>query len=172
MKAALDVHYEGGRAFAACVVFDRWQDSEPAELIRTVVHGSLPYRAGRFYERELPCLMSVLRVAGHEFEAVIIDGYVHLRADAGKGLGLHLYESLDYSTTVIGVAKNPLRVADRFIAIRRGRSKKPLYISAAGCTVEYAAQSILRMYGPHRIPALLKRADHHARAGALSVPGE
>ncbi len=166
MKAALDVHYEGDRAVAACVVFDRWQDSEASDLIRTIVHGSLPYRAGRFYERELPCLMSVLHLTNHEFEVIIIDGYVHLKPGAGKGLGLHLCESLPYSPAVIGVAKSPLRVADRFVAIHRGRSRKPLYVSAVGCTVDHATRSILGMHGPYRIPALLKLADRHARTGA------
>ncbi|HNS89267.1 MAG TPA: hypothetical protein PLT33_07985 [Deltaproteobacteria bacterium] len=52
------------------------------------------------------------------------------------------------------------------MAIHRGRSRKPLYVSAVGCTLDHAAQSILSMYGPYRIPALLKLADRHARAGA------
>jgi deoxyribonuclease V len=108
--------------------------------------------------------MSLLGRSDHEFEAIIIDGYVHLRADAGKGLGVHLFESLSYLTVVIGVAKNPLKVADHFVLINRGRSRKPLFVSAIGCSVDQAARSILSMYGPYRIPTLLKLADHHARA--------
>jgi deoxyinosine 3'endonuclease (endonuclease V) len=34
MKAALDVHYAKGKAFAACIVFNTWLDSEPAETYR------------------------------------------------------------------------------------------------------------------------------------------
>ena len=169
MKAALDVHYESGRSIAACVVFDDWQDGEPAELVRAVVPGSLPYRPGRFYERELPCLLSVLHKARREFEAIVIDGYVHLRPDAGKGLGLHLFESLPYSPAVIGVAKSPLKVADSFTEIHRGRSRKPLSISAVGCALDYAAHSVLSMHGPFRIPTLLKLADRLAREGGSSA---
>jgi deoxyribonuclease V len=165
MKAALDVHYESDRSIAACVVFDDWLDSEPTELIRVVEPRALPYRAGRFYERELPCLMSVLERSGCEFDTIIIDGYVHLSSDAGKGLGAHLFESLPYSPAVIGVAKNPLKVADHFVLILRGRSRKPLFVSAIGCPVDQAARSILGMHGQYRIPTLLKLADHHARAG-------
>ncbi len=165
MKAALDVHYESDRSVAACVVFSHWPDSEPAELIRAVEPGALQYRPGRFYERELPCLLSVLKRAGREFETVVIDGYVHLRPDAGKGLGAHLFEALPYSPVVIGVAKNPLKVADRFVPVCRGGSSKPLYISAIGCSLEEAALSILSMHGPNRMPTLLKLADRCARSG-------
>ncbi len=37
MKAALDVHYAKGKAFAACIVFNTWLDSEPAKTYRVVV---------------------------------------------------------------------------------------------------------------------------------------
>jgi len=164
MKAALDVHYEIHRSIAACVVFDDWPDCGPAELIRVVVPGALEYRPGRFYERELPCLMSVLQLAGRQFGTIIIDGYVHLRDDAGKGLGVKLFESLPYSATVIGVAKNPLKVAGDFIEIHRGSSRKPLYISAIGCPVDQAARWVMGMHGPYRIPTLLRLADRHARS--------
>jgi deoxyribonuclease V len=163
MKAVLDVHYERNRSTAACVVFKNWPDSRPTELFQVVLPGTSQYRPGRFYLRELPSLMSVLQRAGHEFETVVIDGYVHLKDDVGKGLGVHLFESLSYSPVVIGVAKNPLKVADHFVPIVRGRSRKPLFVSAIGCSVDEAAQSILSMHGPHRIPMLLKLADQQAR---------
>jgi deoxyribonuclease V len=163
MKAALDVYYESDRSTAACVVFKNWSDSKPTELIRAVVPSTSQYRAGRFYLRELPCLTSALQQAGEEFETIVIDGYVHLKDDVGKGLGMHLFESLPYSPVVIGVAKNPLKVADHFVPINRGRSRKPLFISATGCSVNEAVQSILSMHGPHRIPTLLKLADQQAR---------
>ena len=164
MKAALDVHYGSEEPTAACVVFDDWQDSTAVDVIRKAVPSARKYRAGRFYERELPCLLAVLEYAGREFDTIVIDGYVHLKAEVGKGLGTHLFESLSYAPVVIGVAKNPLKIAERFVPIHRGKSKKPLFVSAVGCSVEKAAQSILSMHGPYRIPTLLKLADHHARA--------
>ena len=164
MKAALDVHYAKGKAFAACIVFNTWLDSEPAETYRTVVPFSSRYRAGRFYERELPCLLAVLNNTKHWYSTIVIDGFVHLKEPVGKGLGAHLYESLSYSTVVIGVAKSPLKMAECFVPIFRGKSKKPLYISSAGGGVEKAATSILNMHGPYRIPTLLLLADQRARS--------
>jgi deoxyribonuclease V len=163
MKAAVDVRYEKDRAVAACVVFDTWQDGEPARLVRTEVPAAARYRAGAFFERELPCLLSVLREADHRFEAIVIDGYVHLRPEVGKGLGASLCDTLAYSTEIIGVAKKPLAVADRFVEVRRGRSTKPLFVSAIGCPVERAAEHVSRMHGAYRIPTLLRLADRHAR---------
>lgn len=164
MKAALDVHYAKEKAFAACVVFKTWLDGKPAETYKAVLPFPSRYRAGRFYERELPSLLSVLNQTQHRFSAIVIDGFVHLKETVGKGLGVQLYESLSYSTAVIGVAKNPLQAADTFVPIFRGKSKKPLYISSAGCEVEKAAKLIANMHGPYRIPTLLLLADQYARS--------
>ncbi len=165
MKAALDVHYGREGATAACVVFKSWGDAAPVEVLRTTITDPAGYRPGRFYERELPCLLAVLRTAGREFESIVIDGYVHLKPGAGKGLGQHLREAIPYPAVVIGVAKNPLRVADRFVPVLRGRSSKPLFVSAAGCPLEKARKAVLAMHGPYRLPTLLKLADRRARGG-------
>jgi deoxyribonuclease V len=170
MKAALDVDYRGDAAIAACVVFGDWQDGEAAAVVRAEVQETAGYRAGAFYERELPCVMAVLEEARQQFEALVIDGYVHLRPDVGKGLGVHLAEALSYSPIIIGVAKNPLRVADRFRSIRRGRSAKPLFVSALGCPLDHAARAVLGMHGPHRIPTLLGLADRCARGAWPAQP--
>ena len=164
MKAALDVHYTREKAFAACVVFNTWHDSEATEIYRKSVSFPSRYQPGRFYERELPCLLAVLKHSKHQYSTIVIDGFVHLKKPAVKGLGAHLYESLPYSTVVIGVAKKPLKIADCFVPIYRGKSKNPLYISAIGSEVEKAATSILSMHGPYRIPTLLGLADQHARS--------
>lgn len=163
MKAALDVHYDGQGAAASCVVFESWEDSSPAEVHRAVIPEAAGYRPGRFYERELPGLLAVLAEAGREFESIVIDGYVHIRAGEGKGLGQHLWEALGREIEVIGVAKNPLRLADRFAPVLRGRSAKPLFVSAAGCSLAAARRAVLSMHGPYRIPTLLRLADQYAR---------
>lgn len=165
MKAAVDVHYGREGATAACVVFESWEDTAPIEVHRATIADPAEYQPGRFYERELPCLLAVLRVAGREFESIVIDGYVHLRPGAGKGLGQHLREALPYPAAVIGVAKNFLKVADRFVPVLRGRSYKPLFVSAVGCPLAEARKTLLIMPGPYRIPTLLKLADTLARGG-------
>lgn len=161
MKAALDVHYECDRAVAACVIFQHWQDSVPVRLVRTVVPAVAPYHAGRFYQRELPCLLYVLEQADQEFETILIDGFVHLRE--GKGLGHNLFETLPYHPAIIGVAKSMLKLADLYVPLLRGQSTKPLYISALGCSLDEAARLVGSMHGAYRLPTLLKLADRHAR---------
>jgi len=165
MRAIVDVHYAPRQATAACVVFTEWADRAPAAVVTTTLPAAAAYRAGRFYERELPCLMAVLQAAGDEFETIVIDGYVHLKPPIGKGLGAHLHGSLDYAPAVVGVAKAPLTVADCFLSVYRGRSRRPLFVSAIGCPVEQAASAVAGMHGPYRIPSLLKQADRHARTG-------
>lgn len=164
MKAALDVCYHDARAFAACVVFDSWLDEKPADVAHVSVPATRRYRAGRFFERELPSLLEVLNAVEQQFDTILIDGYVHLKEGNGRGLGAHLFDALPYSTAVIGVAKSPLAVADRFVPILRGRSMRPLYVSAVGCPVREAAGRVARMHGPHRIPTLLRLADRFARS--------
>jgi deoxyribonuclease V len=162
MKAILDVHYCDGRAHAACVAFESWLDGKALETFRVSVPGVRPYRPGRFFEREMPSLLAVLAEADTDFSHIIIDGYVHLNHDT-LGLGGHLHEALTYPAAVIGIAKNPLAVADRFTAIHRGRSAKPLFVSAIGCSLGEASEAIGAMHGPYRIPTLLRLADRIAR---------
>jgi deoxyribonuclease V len=163
MKAAVDVHWRGCEAVAACVTFVAWRDAAPREQFRVKGPAAAPYRPGRFFERELPLLLKVLDRAGRPFRTIVIDGYVHLRPCRGKGLGMHLYEALPYRTAVIGVAKNLSRIADRFVPILRGRSRRPLYVSAVGCPLERAAQVVAAMHGPHRLPTLLRAGDRPGR---------
>ena len=162
MKAALDAFYDGGHASAGCVVFESWSDSEAVTTHRVLVPGVRPYRPGRFFERELSPLLAVLEESGGQFSHIIVDGYVHLK-DGRMGLGAQLHQALSYPAVVIGVAKNPLAVADRFAAITRGRSAKPLFVSVVGWGLSDAAKAVAGMHGPHRIPTLLRFADRLAR---------
>jgi len=163
MRAIVDVCYRAGRATAACIVFSHWKDREPASVSWHIFPAAAPYRAGRFYQRELPCILAVLRKAGCEFETIVIDGYVHLEEKVGKGLGVQLYESLVYDPVIIGVAKSPLIIAKDCVPIYRGWSRRPLFISSLGCPVQVAARHIEAMHGHYRIPTLLRLADQLAR---------
>jgi deoxyribonuclease V len=164
MKAALDVSYGVVAAHVACVAFEGWSDAEAVATWRVSVQGVRPYRAGRFFERELSPLLAVIAESGTEFSHLLIDGYVHLKDQAG-GLGAHLHAALPYPAVVIGVAKNPLAVADRCVPMHRGRSTKPLFVSAIGCSLDEAVDAIETMHGPYRIPNLLRLADRVARSG-------
>jgi deoxyribonuclease V len=64
---------------------------------------------------------------------------------------------------VVGVAKRRFAGATDAVPVYRGLSRTPLYVTAEGISAVEAAHRVASMQGPHRIPTLLKRADHLAR---------
>lgn len=169
MIACVDAAYRDSEAVAACVLLHSWTDGVSAgEIVRTVAPVE-DYRPGEFYLRELPCILALLRQVREPPHAVVVDGYVWL-AEGRPGLGARLYESLGRSTAVVGVAKSRFAGATGAVPVMRGRSARPLYVSAAGIEVEQAAHHILMMHGAHRIPTLLKLADRLSRRRAGEPP--
>lgn len=165
--AAVDVHYSAGDVAVGVVVFRGWNASAPTEVLRWVGSGAQPYIPGEFYRRELPFIEQALRAAASypEVSVVIVDGYVEL--DHGRaGLGRHLYEALGGSAAVVGVAKTPFGDASWARPVRRGRSHRPLLVTAAGMSLDDASEGVRSMSGPNRLPALLKLADRMARGRA------
>ena len=171
MLACTDVDYRpDGTARAAAVLFEDWINQTPTHELIIRLNNMQPYVPGEFYRRELPCLVAVLDLAVNlagPLDAVIVDGYVTLDGAGHAGLGLHLYkylqEALGRTVPVIGVAKTAFRGSAHALALRRGTSHSPLYITAAGIDVQEAAEHILAMAGPHRLPTLLKRVDQACR---------
>ena len=165
---AVDVHYpETGGARAALVLAD---DDRFAPIVAERVawlDRVEEYQPGAFYARELPALRTVLdRV---DLEIVVIDGYVDLDPDGRRGLGAHLHAAL--GVPVIGVAKTAFRTATHAVAVRRGSSTRPLYVTAAGRPVADAAALVAGMAGPHRLPDALRRVDALARGAVVSASG-
>lgn len=159
---ALDVHYGGVGARAACVGFGAWADASPAfERALRVDGGVAVYVPGELYVRELPALLAVLGILAEAPRVVIVDGYVTL-ADGAPGLGQRLYEALGARAAVVGVAKTEFRGA-RAVPVLRGGSRRPLFVTAAGMTPVAAAEAVRTMHGPHRMPTLIARADALAR---------
>jgi deoxyribonuclease V len=164
--AALDVSYGARVAAAACVLFDRWEDAAPKDTRVALLTEVAPYEPGAFYRRELPCLRAVLAQVGAPLSAIVVDGYVFLSADGRPGLGAHLFEALDRSTPVVGVAKTSFTGAAFAEPVLRGESARPLYVTAAGIDAVVAAGLIRAMHGPHRLPTLLQRVDRLSRDAA------
>jgi len=161
--AAADDHYRGP-ARAAVVVA---ADPRFARLVneRTVqAPEAAPYRPGQFYLRELPPLRAVLDGAG-PLDLLVIDGYADLDPAGRPGLGAHLHAEL--GVPVVGVAKTAFRTATHAIAVRRGASARPLFMTAAGIPVEQAARLVRDMAGPFRLPDALRRVDALARGRIL-----
>ncbi|MEO6773511.1 MAG: endonuclease V [Kofleriaceae bacterium] len=163
MIVCLDVDYRVASVVTACVGFHAWTDAVPARehAVRSA-EPAVPYEPGRFFARELPYLRAALAGFGAPtpIELAIVDGYVWL--DAGRpGLGAHLHAAI--AVPVIGIAKTHFAGSDA-IAVTRGASAAPLFITAAGLDPAVAAAHVVAMHGPIRIPTVIKRADPLARS--------
>lgn len=202
----VDVDYRPHRVVTAVLAFASWEsDTASCEVVSCSDAAPAEYAPGRFYERELPYILTGLAelagVAGltelvglvglsepgenagqtgrgepaatppgaARARAVIIDGYVWLGAGR-PGLGAHLHQALGQRTPVIGVAKRRFHGAGDAVAILRGTSQVPLFVTAVGIDVAEAAAGVQRMHGAHRIPTLLKRVDRLSR-DAARTPG-
>jgi deoxyribonuclease V len=158
---AVDVHYlNDGRARAAMVAARdrRFSLICGADTAITAVDAS--YQPGEFYRRELPALRAVLPPSG-SLALVVVDGYVDLDAVGRPGLGAHVHA--EFGVPVIGVAKTLFRTAIHAARVLRGRSARPLYVTAAGLSIADAARLVSEMTGPYRLPDALKLADRLAR---------
>jgi deoxyribonuclease V len=158
---AVDVDYRAKEAIAACVEFRAWMDAVAAfERVVRVPGAAAAYEPGKFYLRELPCVLAALREV--EADVVVVDGYVML-SPTKRGLGGHLHAAI--GKPVVGVAKNEFRGASAERVVRGG-SKKPLFVTAAGMSLVDAAAAVRSMHGAHRIPTLLARADALCRGAS------
>ena len=156
-----DVHYQGTAACAAAVVADRWEAQFPRSSRAVLRMPIADYVPGRFWERELPCLLAVLD--GLAPTLVVVDGYVWLDDAGRKGLGAHLHDAV--GVPVVGIAKTAFDGSTHAREVVRGTSARPLYVTTVGMPTDDAAAAVARMHGAHRLPTLLTLVDHLARAG-------
>ncbi len=173
MLACLDVDYRDDATVAGCMLFRSWADDRATGQMVVFQGTAAPYRPGEFYLRELPPLLAVLAQVSVQLEIIVIDGFVWL-GGSRPGLGARLYSVLGSKTPVIGVAKNPWRSGmdeqsanspeRRTIAVARGGSKRPLYVTSAGMDVASAAKLISAMHGRFRIPTLLAAVNRLVRS--------
>lgn len=166
MISCVDVDYRGNSAVAACVLFHEWSDENAAVEYVEIVHDIEPYQPGRFYLRELPCLLRVLEKVVEPLSIIVIDGYVWLDSSQRPGLGAKLYEAIEQALPIIGVAKSSF-AGSSAISVIRGKSSTPLFVTSVGIDTQTAAQFIRQMHGSYRIPTLLKRVDSLCRQTVL-----
>lgn len=161
MILAFDTHYFNNKAKTACICFEKWPDPVPGNLFTEIIEGIPCYESGAFYKRELPCILSLIsKIPEKNIECIVVDGFVYLDDHGKHGLGGYLFEALNKEVPVIGVAKSPFRNNRKYVRnILRGKSKKPLYISAIGMNLDEACSRISSMNGAYRIPTLLKILD-------------
>lgn len=166
MKLVTDAHYTGNQAVVAGVLFDNWDAAEPANEYIVNQNNIADYEPGSFYKRELPCLLALISEIKESMELIVVDGFVTLGTEQRPGLGCHLYEKLGCRVPIVGVAKTAFAGTPKECEVLRGRSKNPLYVTAAGICLDEAKIGVNQMHGQHRIPTLLKRVDYLCRHGA------
>ena len=170
MIIAVDAAYGDQFAFVAGVVFDKWDDDRPGDIVTRSVSGFDKYVPGEFYRRELTGILELLKDHRIRPDCIVVDGYVYLDGLSKAGLGKHLYDALEGKVSVIGVAKAEFKgIPDDFM-IYRGRSRKPLYVTSAGVEAEQAKRWVMAMKGPYRRPKLLRLVDQVCRR--LAVEGQ
>jgi deoxyribonuclease V len=162
--AAVDVCYPAsGGACAAAVLAGDAAFAEVTDERTAWLADVVAYEPGEFYRRELPALTAVLTgITG--LSQLIIDGYVDLDASGRPGLGVHAHA--EFGVPVIGVAKTAFHTATHAIPVLRGRSARPLYVTAIGLSLSAAAEQVRTMSGRFRLPDALRQADALGRAAA------
>ena len=165
MILAIDVDYRSDSAVVAGVSFSSWEDEAPDRVFHSYVTDVENYEPGQFYKRELPCIIRLLTEHNLYPDIIVIDGFVVLGQDSKPGLGMYLHDTLDKIIPVIGVAKTAFKGSKTKSEVFRGKSEKPLYVTAVGIEDEVAKNHIYSMHGKHRIPTLLKLVDLECRKG-------
>jgi deoxyribonuclease V len=160
------VHYlDDGSARAAMVAYRDRRFSQLARTRTAMVPAVEPYQPGEFFRRELPPLRAVIPPVG-ELSLLVIDGYVDLDPSGRPGLGAHV--QAEFAVPVIGVAKTAFATATHAAPVLRGRSARPLYVTAAGMTISDAALLVAEMAGRFRLPDALTAVDRLARSDSSS----
>jgi deoxyribonuclease V len=158
---AVDVHYlDESAARAAVVAACDQRFSAIAWTDTAVVPVDTAYWPGEFYRRELPPLRAVIP-RSEALALIVVDGYADLDTAGRPGLGAYVHA--EFGVPVIGVAKTSFRTATHAALVLRGRSGRPLHVTAAGMTIADAAHLVAAMAGSFRLPDALKRADRLAR---------
>lgn len=159
----VDVDYRPTEAVAVAVVAATWDAPIACEIQIARITDVKPYEPGAFFKRELPCILEVLARIQSPYRAIVIDGYVDLNASGTPGLGGHLFHHLNQNVAVVGIAKTAFQGSSFALAVHRGTSKKPLFVTARGIDYQQAALLVKQMHGTYRLPTLVKEVDSLAR---------
>ncbi len=165
MILAFDSYYFEDKAKTVCVHFDDWTAATPIKIEQEIISGIAAYEPGAFYKRELPCILSLLeKIDLNNIDLIIVDSFVLLDDEGKWGLGAYLYDILKEQIPVIGVAKTGFHKNKKNVReLLRGKSSKPLYISAVGLDLDNAYSHIKAMHGDYRMPTLLQILDQKTK---------
>jgi deoxyribonuclease V len=169
MIVAIDSYYYSDTdCYTVGVLFSKWEQSKPSRIISCHTSEFAPYCPGKFYTRELPGILNLMKRKEVEgIDTIVLDSFLSLKDNDGsikEGLGCHLREYFP-SISLIGVAKSEYCLSrDISIPVIRGLARNPLWVQGMG---EYnnslAASCIKSMFGDYRIPDLLKILDKETK---------
>lgn len=75
MILIVDVSYSDDSALAAGIVIESWESNVVVERLTAKVDGLASYIPGKFYLRELPCIIELLKHVEHPLECIVVDGW-------------------------------------------------------------------------------------------------
>lgn len=165
MKLALDLHLGRDTGAAAGVAFDDWAAAEPTRTCISLIAHVEKAQPGDAGQRELTCLLQLLREQGLAPEVILINGWVHTDAMETAGLGRHLYQALGGRVAIIGVARTALPGTPAQFEVYREEEARPLIVTCVGIELGAAKARLRAMHGKRRVPTLLKLATRLAKAG-------
>lgn len=157
------MQYAENNALAAGVLFPSWDSDEIERVILKEINEIAPYEPGNFYKRELPCILSLLESVDEDLEVIIVDGFVSLGSEEKEGLGMYLYNAINRTIPIIGVAKKAFLDTPKECEVFRGTSIKPLFVTSIGVPLNEAKNLVATMHGKNRIPTQLKKVDQLCR---------
>lgn len=185
-KLATDTYYYKDRAKTVGVIFNSWEDSEPAEVIHSWLSDTEygPYIPGEFYKRELPCIINLFKTNNidlKDYDTIILDGLARLPGSSEEGLGIHLedkiqelWPDLDFydRPAIMGIAKTKFGDVENdkgTSVVLRGTAKTPLYVNTTWhmLSSSEAADNLKKMHGDYRIPTLLKILDKATKSDVV-----
>lgn len=160
MILAIDIHYKSAYAKAVGVLFSI-ADEQPQKIITDLIKDVKDYQSGAFYKRELPCILQLLKQVDLTIiQYIIVDGHVFIDNNKTHGLGGYLWEALNQTIPIVGIAKRTFFNTEQVITpIYRGKSSNPLYLSCIGMSFQKALAEINKLHGSYRIPTILKILD-------------
>lgn len=159
-----DVGYADDAAVVGCLSIAEFEDTVPVDEWVVDVSSVGPYVPGQFWMRELDPLLRGVAAAAYDLSVCVVDAYVDLGEDQTPGLGRILFERT--GIPVIGVAKSRYPGTPQECEVRRGSSKRPLYVTTAGFDQDEAKRCVERMAGVGRVPTMIRRADLLSRGSS------
>ena len=195
MKLVMCVHFGSEGATAIALAFDDWEAAEAGrsyfsqvattaqtvpivqtvqavQAVPTLPTGPLAGVSKPARDepdlRALSGLLQLLREHALQPEVIVIDGWVHLDAQAKPGLGQHLYQALGGRSAVIGISKTARPDLPAQFEVYRDEEAAPLVVTCAGIDLGAAKARVRAMHGKRRVPTLLKLAARMAKADKAS----